>query len=155
MGLSLREVIEEEGGGPAGASPLAAVLVGGPMGSVVPPSEWDVAVCFEAMARRDLVLGHGGLVAVPDDADLGALMLGWLRFMAAESCGRCTPCRLGSARALELAGEGLTSARGELERLLEVIETASACGFGQGIPRPVRRLLELFGDRIAAAEAAP
>ena len=156
MGTSLREVIEEEGGGPGGAAPLAAVLVGGPMGSVVPPSEWDVAVCYAAMAERGLVLGHGGLVAVPDDTDLNALMLGWLRFMAAESCGRCTPCRLGSRRALELAGvEGFTAARAELERLLEVIETASVCGFGQQIPRPVRQLVELFGDRITATEAAP
>jgi NADH:ubiquinone oxidoreductase subunit F (NADH-binding) len=155
MGTPLREVVEEEGGGPAGPAPLAAVLAGGPMGSVIPPGEWDVPVCYTAMAERGLVLGHGGLVALPDDADLPALLRGWLRFMAAESCGRCTPCRLGSRRALDLAGgPGLRGARAELERLLEVVEGASLCAFGQGIPRPVRRLIELFGDRIAAAQAA-
>jgi NADH:ubiquinone oxidoreductase subunit F (NADH-binding) len=155
MGTPLREVVEEAGG-PAGTAPLAAVLAGGPMGSVIPPGEWDVPICYSAMAERGLALGHGGLVALPDDADLPALLRGWLRFMAAESCGRCTPCRLGSRRALELAGgPGLAGARAELERLLEVVETASLCAFGQGIPRPVLRLIELFGDRIAAAEAAP
>jgi NADH:ubiquinone oxidoreductase subunit F (NADH-binding) len=155
MGTSLREVVEDEGGGPAGPAALAAVLAGGPMGSVIPPEEWDVPVCYTAMAERGLALGHGGLVALSDDADLPALLRGWLGFMAAESCGRCTPCRLGSRRALELAvGPGIGGARAEIERLLEVVGEASLCAFGQGIPRPVRRLVELFGDRIAAAEAA-
>lgn len=155
MGMSLRELIEDEAGGAGGPAPLAAVLIGGPMGCVAPPAEWDVPICYRAMADRGLVLGHGGMVALPDDADLRALMVGWLRFMAAESCGRCTPCRLGSRRALELAdAEGLATSRDELVRLLEVIETASACGFGQRIPAPVRRLIELFGYRIAATEPA-
>ncbi len=154
MGAPLREVVEEAGG-PAGPAALAAVLAGGPMGSVIPPAEWDVPICYTAMAERGLALGHGGLVALPDDADLPALLRGWLRFMATESCGRCTPCGLGSRRALDLAeGPGLRGGRAELVRLLGVVEEASLCAFGQGIPRPVRRLIELFGDRIAAAEAA-
>ncbi|WP_217913113.1 NADH-ubiquinone oxidoreductase-F iron-sulfur binding region domain-containing protein [Miltoncostaea marina] len=152
-GTPLRAVIEDEGGGPAGAAPLAAVLVGGPMGSVVAPADWDVPVCFAAMARRGLVLGHGGLVAVPGDADPRDLLLGWLRFMAAESCGRCTPCRLGSRRALELAEGDLAAGRAELERLLDVIARASLCGFGQGIPGAVRGLIDLFGERLAGAPA--
>lgn len=156
MGTPLREVVEEDAGGPAGPAPLAAVLAGGPMGCVIPPREWDVPLCYSAMDERGLVLGHGGLVALPDDADMGALLRGWLRFMASESCGRCAPCSLGSRRALDLAGDpGLRAARDELARLLDVIATASLCAFGQGIPRPVRRLVELFGDRIADAGTAP
>ena len=145
MGTSLRDAVEDEGGGPAGPAALAAVLAGGPMGSVIPPEEWDVPVCYTAMAERGLALGHGGLVALPDDADLPALLRGWLAFMAAESCGRCTPCRLGSRRALELAvGPGLGGARAEIERLLEVVEEASLCALRPGDPAagaPSRRSL--------------
>lgn len=146
FGTPLRAVIEEAGGSDTGR-PLAAILLGGPMGSVVTPEQWDVALCYEAMAERGISLGHGGLVAVPDDVDWRALLLHWLRFMRDESCGRCAPCSLGSARALELAA---ADSRTELAALLDVIEQTSLCAFGQLLPRPLRQLLE----RIAQGKDA-
>ena len=152
-GTPLRAVIEV-GGGAADGTALRAVLLGGPMGSVLVPGEWDVPVCTAAMAERGVTLGHGGIVAVSERADLAALLRHWLEFMAAESCGKCTPCRLGSERALALVREGgLAGAQPELDRLLPVIAQASLCGFGQMIPVTVAALIERFGDEICATGA--
>jgi NADH:ubiquinone oxidoreductase subunit F (NADH-binding) len=150
FGLTLRELIEHHGGGaPVGAN-LAAVVIGGPMGSVVRPADWDVALDFPALAAKGIRLGHGGLVAIPRSADLKAVLVHWLRFMADESCGKCVPCRDGSRRALAMALEiqagGASSASpGRLLELLDMIEATSLCGFGQGIPAPVKALLSLAG----------
>jgi NADH-quinone oxidoreductase subunit F len=142
FGMPLHEAIAEAGGGADGVR-LEAVIVGGPMGSVVFPEHWDVPICYGAMAARSLQLGHGGLVALTAGADLAALIVQWLEFFQDESCGKCVPCRLGSRRALELArrmaaGEAVKE---PLERLLEVIAQASLCAFGRNVPRPVAQLL--------------
>jgi NADH:ubiquinone oxidoreductase subunit F (NADH-binding) len=110
------------------------------MGSVVGAGELDVPVCYGAMADRGIVLGHAGIVAVPDGADIVALVDHWLEFMAEESCGACTPCRLGSGRALELWRSGQPD---EVRDLLDAVAATSMCGFGQGIPAPVRALMTL------------
>jgi len=101
FGRSLRDVIELDARGAAQRERLEAVLIGGPMGSVALPSQWDVPVCYQAMADRNLILGHAGLVAVPEGTDLRTLFLHWLEFMAEESCGKCVPCRLGSSSSLK------------------------------------------------------
>lgn len=143
FGTPLRAVIEAGGGG---CRPLAAVLLGGPMGSLVPPEQWDVPVCAAAMAERGIRLGHGGIVAIPEDADPAALLRHLLAFAARESCGRCLPCGLGAARALALAQQG-PAAREPLARILHLMEQASLCGFGQLVPGPMRELLDRFGER--------
>jgi NADH:ubiquinone oxidoreductase subunit F (NADH-binding) len=147
FGIPLREVIADAGGGASGRR-LEAVLLGGPMGSVVLPDQWDVPVCYAAMADRGIQLGHGGIVAVPEGTDFRALLLHWLEFMREESCGKCVPCRLGSRRAHDLLDDGGEAVRPELQRLLEVMEQGSLCAFGQLMPQPMRQLLEHFGDRI-------
>ena len=144
FGTPLRAVIEEAGGAGGGAE-LDAVLLGGPMGSVVPPELWDTPVCYEAAAEAGVTLGHGGMVALTDGTDWAALLRNQLRFMRDESCGRCAPCGLGSVRAVELAEAGREA---ELLRLLDVIEQGSLCAFGHGVPRPLRQLVERFGARI-------
>jgi NADH:ubiquinone oxidoreductase subunit F (NADH-binding) len=151
LGTSLRSVIEDEAGGPH-TGDLMAVLLGGPMGSVVPPSRWDVPVCYQAMAEQGIQLGHGGIVAVPANADGRALLLHWLEFMQHESCGKCVPCRVGSQRALSLAKGGGAAIAPVLDRLLDVISSASLCAFGQRMPAPVRELVALFGDGVFDAE---
>jgi NADH:ubiquinone oxidoreductase subunit F (NADH-binding) len=143
FGASLRELLEGEGGLPIDRSHVEALLVGGPMGSVVLPEECDVAICYRELGARGIRLGHGGVVAVPAGADLGALLLHHLEFMARESCGKCVPCRAGSARAFELVRSGGLARGDEVATLLDVAEAASLCGFGQGMPAPLRRLLEL------------
>ncbi len=131
------------GGVIAGAAPerpLAAVLVGGPMGSVLTPDEWNVPVSYMSPALR---LGHGGIVAVPEGADWNALAAHWLAFWSEESCGKCAPCALGSRRAEAAWSEGRS---GEIDRILDVAEAASLCAFGQMIPQPIRRLGRLAAE---------
>ncbi|HET6304446.1 MAG TPA: NADH-ubiquinone oxidoreductase-F iron-sulfur binding region domain-containing protein [Myxococcota bacterium] len=143
FGESLRRVIEEEAGGGSGGATLDAVALGGPMGSIVPREEWDVALDPAQLRERGIELGHGGLVALPRDTDWLALAEHWLRFMADESCGKCVPCRLGSQRAVEKVRDA--AARGDLLELLDTVAATSLCGFGQGVPRPVIQLLERVG----------
>jgi NADH:ubiquinone oxidoreductase subunit F (NADH-binding) len=138
FGTSLAQVIEEAAPG----SPPRAVALGGPMGSILARGEWEVPVCWEAMAARGISLGHGGIVALGEETDFRALLSSWLEFMVDESCGKCAPCAAGSARALSLARAG---ERDRLLELLEVISAASLCPFGQDLPKPVRALVERFG----------
>lgn len=150
FGISLREVIEELGGGGKGGKPLAAVLLGGPMGSVLTPEEWDVPVCYDAMAKRGVELGHGGLVAVPQDTDFRRLLEHWLDFMIHESCGKCVPCRLGAQCASNALRATSTEAetRRRLDELFTAMEQGSLCAFGRSMPRPMRQLIDHFGGRI-------
>lgn len=149
FGRSLRDVIEGDAGGAAHGKRLEAVLIGGPMGSVALPNQWDVPICYEAMAQRSLNLGHGGLLAVPEGTNIRALFLHWIEFMAEESCGKCVPCRLGSRRALELARTaGAANSLPQLERLFDVMAQGSLCAFGQQMPGPMSQILQYFGDRV-------
>lgn len=151
FGTPLRAVIEEAGG-----AELAAVVLGGPMGSVLPNHTWDVPICYSAMAERGIQLGHGGLVAVPERTDFAELLRHGLRFMREESCGRCAPCALGSRSASALADGDLDApARAELLRLFEVMERASLCAFGQLVPGPLRALLERCAGAPDAEDSAP
>lgn len=149
FGTSLGEVIEREGGGGRGGAEIEAVLLGGPMGSIVEPDRWDTPVCYTAMAERGLVLGHGGLVAVHRGADWSALLRHWLRFMAHESCGKCAPCRIGSKRALELVSDPMQADpdKRQLARMLDVIADSSLCAFGQLMPRPMQQMVEKLEAR--------
>lgn len=155
FGISLRTVIEDLAGGSRDGQPLAAVLIGGPMGSVVVSDDWDVPVDYDEMRRRGIELGHGGIVAVPRDADFRGLLAHWLRFMIDESCGKCVPCRLGSqcaANALH-AGRGAEETRRRLDELFTAMEQGSLCAFGQSMPIPMRQLIAHFGDRIFATRS--
>lgn len=160
FGLTLRALIETYGGGAAGGRRLIAVALGGPMGSVVSPADWDVPLDFPALAAREIRLGHGGVVAIPEGTDLRALLVHWLRFMADESCGKCVPCRhgsrsaLGLARALKGSGAQWADSSQALVDLLDTIELTSLCGFGQGIPGPVKTLMRLAGMTAATGTGA-
>ena len=148
FGITLREVIAEAGGGADGRR-LDAVVLGGPMGSLLVPEEWDVPVCYGAMGERGIQLGHGGLVAIPEGSDPRGLLEHWLEFMMEESCGKCVPCRLGSRAAWNiLRADGAGATRPQLERLFEVMEQASLCAFGQNMPGPMRALIKHFGAQI-------
>jgi NADH:ubiquinone oxidoreductase subunit F (NADH-binding) len=119
------------------------------MGSVALPSQWDVPICYQAMGQRNLNLGHGGLVAVPEGTNFRTLFLHWVEFMAEESCGKCVPCRLGSRRALEVAQTaGAAQSLPQLERLFDVMAHGSLCAFGQQMPSPMSQMLQYFGDLI-------
>ncbi|MDX1569207.1 MAG: NADH-ubiquinone oxidoreductase-F iron-sulfur binding region domain-containing protein [Xanthomonadales bacterium] len=140
FGISLREVLEGWAG--IRAESLAAVLLGGPMGSILTPEEWDVPVCYGAMSREGVRLGHGGLVAAPLDTDWDDLLRHWLGFMASESCGRCVPCSEGSRIALRRARAGSVD-KTALADLFDLMSGTSLCAFGRLTPGPLRRILEL------------
>lgn len=145
FGTPLRSVIEVAGGGAKDGKPLLAVVLGGPMGSVVTPAQWDVPIDYTAMRAAGIALGHGGLVALSAETDVRAVIRHWLTFMSYESCGRCVPCRLGSREALRLAVQMKTAAdMTALDELLQLIALGSLCAFGRNIPVPARQLLELL-----------
>jgi NADH:ubiquinone oxidoreductase subunit F (NADH-binding) len=150
FGARLRDVVRE-GGGARDGGPLDAVLLGGPMGSVLAPSDWDVPICYDAMAARRVRLGHGGVVALPAGTDWREILVHLLDFMRRESCGRCVPCAIGSQRAFELASAPAAAPhdRAVLADLLSVISDASLCAFGREAPKPLREILARFGARIS------
>ncbi|MBI1374743.1 MAG: protein disulfide oxidoreductase [Phycisphaera sp.] len=143
FGLTLRELIEIHAGGARTGTEIAAVMLGGPMGSLLTPEEWDAPICYTAMAKRGVQLGHGGMVAIPRGTDWRKVLVHLLRFMKHESCGKCVPCSIGSRRALDMA-EAATCDRQALRELLDMISDASLCAFGELMPGPMRRILELM-----------
>ncbi len=147
-GTPLRRVIEEFGGGAKPGTALEAVILGGPMGSILFPSEWDVPVCYDAMTARGIRLGHAGLVALPEGVDWRALLRHWLEFMVHESCGKCVPCRLGSQAALTRSHDAIGN-QSELTGLFDLMESASLCAFGTSMPGPMRTIL----NRVSAGAA--
>lgn len=150
FGTSLKHVIDDLAGGPAQGKTLDAVLLGGPMGCIALPTDWDVPVCMDAMTQRGLRLGHAGLVALPNGSDYAMLLRHMLEFMAEESCGKCVPCSLGTQQALALIQNGGLTSKGHqsLVSIFHLMEQASLCGFGRETPGPVRQLLEHFGAQI-------
>jgi NADH-quinone oxidoreductase subunit F len=147
LGRSLRRVIEGEGG--TRPEELEAILLGGPMGSLLFEDEWDVPLCYEALAQRGVRLGHGGLVAVPRGIDWRTWLVQGLEYMARESCGKCVPCREGSRRARDAVGAGACSGE-TLDALLACIEQTSLCGFGRGAPGPLRKLVARRPDAVTS-----
>lgn len=149
FGITIRELIESAGGA-ANGEPLKAVILGGPMGSLLLPDQWDVEICYGTMAKSGIQLGHGGLVALQTGTNYRKLLEQWLKFMIDESCGKCVPCRLGPKQAwIALQDNKTTRDKKEvITKLLGVIEQSSLCAFGQYMPSPIRRLIEVFGDSI-------
>ncbi len=102
FGITLRELIHDIGGGTASGRPVKAVQVGGPLGAYIPPEQFDIVFDYEAYIAADALIGHGGIVVFDDTADMGQMARFAFQFCAAESCGKCTPCRIGAVRGVEL-----------------------------------------------------
>ena len=146
FGTPLQTAIDAAGGS---KSPLAAILLGGPMGCVITPDQWDTPVCYEAMLAQGFDLGHGSIIALPKSADKAALLRHWLSFMADESCGKCEPCSLGSKRSCQIVNEPWSAhSQKQLNDLLHLIGQTSLCAFGREIPRAVSQYLDIFQDEI-------
>ena len=151
FGTTLREVIEDFGGGTATGRPLRAVQVGGPLGAYFPASMLDTPLDYEAMAAANGLLGHGGMVVFDDTVDLAQQARFAMAFCAVESCGKCTPCRIGSTRGVEvidriIAGENRTANLELLDDLTTLMTSASLCALGGLTPIPVRSALEHFPE---------
>jgi formate dehydrogenase iron-sulfur subunit len=149
FGLTLREVLDRFGGGMASGSRFKAVQVGGPLGSLFPESQLDLPICYHAFAEAGAILGHGGIVVYDHETDMLQLAQHFMRFASTESCGKCTPCRIGTVRSRELleriqAGQGT---RADLELLFDLGDTmraASLCAFGGRASYPVLTAIHHF-----------
>lgn len=149
FGCSLRELLYDFGGGSASGRPLRTVQVGGPLGAYVPASQFDVVVDYEALAATGALLGHGGIVAFDDTVDMARMARYAMEFCAIESCGKCTPCRIGSTRGQELiddlkSGSHHDDRLRQLNELLDTMQYGSLCGLGGMTPYPVRSALTHF-----------
>jgi formate dehydrogenase iron-sulfur subunit len=150
-GITLQELVYEFGGGTATGRPLRAVQCGGPLGAYFPADLLDTPVDYEAFTARDGLLGHGGIVVFDDSVDLAKQARFAMEFCAAESCGKCTPCRIGSTRGMELieriiGGEERSANLVLLDDLLEIMKDGSLCGLGGLIPYPVSSALRHFPE---------
>jgi formate dehydrogenase iron-sulfur subunit len=152
FGLSLRELIYGYGGGTASGRPLRAVQVGGPLGAFFPESMLDLPLDYEAFAASGGMLGHGGVVVFDDTVDLAHMARYAMEFCAIESCGKCTPCRIGSTRATEIidaiiAGRDREANAALLRDLCDTMMAGSLCALGGLVPLPVTSAMKYFpGD---------
>jgi len=151
FGITLREIIYDYGGGTASGRPLRAVQVGGPLGAYFPQSLLDLPFDYEAIAAQGGLLGHGGIVVFDDTVDLARQARYAMEFCAVESCGKCTPCRIGSTRGMEVIDRILAARDGEkaagLELLRDLCDTMTAgslCALGGLTPLPVVSALKHF-----------
>jgi len=159
FGITLHELLYDFGGGTLSGRPIRAVQVGGPLGAYLPPALFDLPKDYEAFAEAEAIVGHGGIVVFDDRVDMARQARFAMEFCAAESCGKCTPCRVGSTRGVEvmdkvLAGENVEANLTLLQDLCEVMVDGSLCAMGGMTPVPVRSALRHFPDDFLRTPAA-
>ena len=155
MGTTLREVVEEIGGGIPNGKKFKAAQTGGPSGGCIPASLIDTPIDYDNLIAIGSMMGSGGLIVMDEDTCMVDLARFFLDFTVDESCGKCTPCRVGTRRLLEIldkiiAGNGEMEDLDRLEELSNYIKSASLCGLGQTAPNPVLSTLRYFRDEYVA-----
>lgn len=156
FGVTLRELLYDYGGGSASGRPLRAVQVGGPLGAYLPEHQWDVPLDYEAYMKINAMVGHGGLVAFDDTVDMAHMAQYAMEFCAIESCGKCTPCRIGSTRGVETIQkirrrEDMDNHVELLRDLCDTMFSGSLCALGGMTPYPVLSALEHFPQDFGLA----
>ncbi len=151
FGLTVRELLEDYGGGSQSGRPIRAVQIGGPLGAYLPASQFDTPLEYESLSGIGALLGHGGVVAFDDTVDMLEMARYAMEFCAHESCGKCTPCRIGSVRGAEaLAAVGRGEDRDRqialVEELCDTMLNASLCGLGGMTPFPVQSAMKHFPE---------
>jgi formate dehydrogenase iron-sulfur subunit len=151
FGLTLGEIVHDIGGGTASGRKVRAVQVGGPLGAYFPEALFDTPFDYEAFAAKDGLIGHGGVVVFDDTVDMARQARFAMEFCAAESCGKCTPCRIGSVRGMEvmeqiLAGRDVDANLQLVRDLCETMKFGSLCALGGFIPYPVLSALTHFPE---------
>ena len=155
MGTTLREIVEEIGGGVPNGKKFKAAQTGGPSGGCIPASLIDTPIDYDNLIKIGSMMGSGGLIVMDEDSCMVDIAKFFLEFTVDESCGKCAPCRIGTVRLLEILDK-ITSGNGEmedldrLEELAEYIKSASLCGLGQTAPNPVLSTLRYFRDEYIA-----
>ena len=155
FGLTVRDVLDRFGGGMAPGSRFKAVQVGGPLGSLFPESQLDIPICYDAFAKAGAILGHGGIVVYDDETNMVELARHFMAFTADESCGKCTPCRIGSVRGREILeriqrGQGTAEDLVLLSDLGETMKATSLCALGGRAPYPVLTAIEHFPNEFSS-----
>ena len=155
MGTTLREVVEEIGGGVPNGKKFKAAQTGGPSGGCIPAEHIDVPIDYDNLIAIGSMMGSGGLIIMDEDTCMVDMAKFFLEFTVDESCGKCTPCRIGTRRLLEklekiTKGQGELKDLDELEELCNYIKTNSLCGLGQTAPNPVLATLRYFRDEYVA-----
>ena len=155
MGTTLREIIEEIGGGIPDGKTFKAVQTGGPSGGCLPESFLDYPVDYESLAAAGSIMGSGGMVVMDEDTCMVDIARYFLDFTQRESCGKCTPCRLGTKRMLEILiriteGEGKEGDVELLEEMAATVKDSSLCALGQTAPNPVLTTIKFFRDEYDA-----
>jgi formate dehydrogenase iron-sulfur subunit len=159
FGVTLGELVNGYGGGTFSGRQVRAVQVGGPLGAYLPTSKFDLPMDYEAFVAAGAMVGHGGIVVFDDTVDMAGQARFAMEFCAAESCGKCTPCRVGSVRGVEVidrirAGEHRDENLALLEDLCDVMTEGSLCAMGGLTPMPVRSAIEHFPDDFYAKHAS-
>jgi NADH:ubiquinone oxidoreductase subunit F (NADH-binding) len=155
LGVTLREIIYDIGGGIEGDGTFKAVQTGGPSGGCIPAELLDTEVDYESLARAGSIMGSGGMVVLDETICMVNTAKFFLEFTQAESCGKCTPCRIGTKRMLEIL-ERITSGKGRegdielLEELGRYIRATSLCGLGMTAPNPVISTIKYFRNEYEA-----
>jgi formate dehydrogenase iron-sulfur subunit len=149
FGITLGALVDKFGGGTASGRPTRAVQVGGPLGAYLPVDQFDLAMDYEAFAEAGAMVGHGGIVVFDDTVDMAHMARFAMEFCAEESCGRCTPCRVGAVRGVETIDRIRAGNRTELvllEDLCELMTDGSLCAMGGLTPMPVRSAVKHFRE---------
>jgi formate dehydrogenase iron-sulfur subunit len=157
FGLTLGQIVNEIGGGTASGRPVKAVQVGGPLGAWFPPSLFDTPFGYEEFGAKDGLIGHAGLTVADDTMDMLAMARFAMEFCAIESCGKCTPCRIGAVRGVETIDRlvrGDASAMPILTDLCNTMKLGSLCALGGFTPYPVMSAVTHFPDDFARAKEA-
>ncbi len=149
FGITLGELVMDVGGGTATGRPVRAVQVGGPLGAYFPPALFDTPFDYEAFTARDGLIGHGGVTVFDDTVDMARMARFAMEFCATESCGKCTPCRIGSTRGVEVLDQiiaGQSGRLGLLEDLCDTMKFGSLCALGGFTPYPVMSAVRHFPE---------
>jgi len=157
FGVTLRDLIEDWGGGTASGKPVRAVQVGGPLGAYLTADQLDIPMDYEAFTAIGAIVGHGGIVVFDDSVDMAAQARFAMEFCAIESCGKCTPCRIGSVRGVEVIDRVVAGVDREenldlLVELCDTMEDASLCAMGTMTPYPVRSVIKHFAEDFGAMD---
>ena len=154
MGTTLRDIVEDIGGGPKSGHVLTAIAVGGPSSGVFPPSMLDTPIGPGLLHESGVMLGAGGVIVIDERTGIGEVVRTLAAYNAAESCGKCTPCREGTPRIVDaidrlMSINASAADMDELRHLAEVVGLASLCGLGQAAGGPVNSALHFFGDELS------
>jgi len=157
FGVTLGELVNDIGGGTLSGEPIRAVQVGGPLGAYFPPDLFDTPFDYEAFAAKDGLIGHGGVVVFDDTVDMARMARFAMEFCTVESCGKCTPCRIGSVRGVEtvdkiLAGQNVDANLELLRDLCHTMKFGSLCALGGFIPYPVLSAMNYFPEDFRPAQ---